>query len=501
MKRPKGLKTILNIILASLTAGMLVLTITGAYMVLSNVMTKNVREMVRGEFTYIGDLIDHTLEDSDAGQLWLDGYTLGEDSESFVYATMDGMIINGSNMDAIFENNITYISDLGYDLSMIKDIEQSGEPVWLTLYDGKEYAVYASFHEPGWDIIAGVSKAYLYRDVPLLTTLIIGVFILLFLMLFFVSSKFLDKAVVKKLRQAEASLQKITGGDLEERVELSSSREFISLSDGINQTVDSLKEAIARAQAAAWMERELSIASEIQLSAMPREMNHTLQQDNRFSLYADIKTAKEVGGDFYDYFVIGENKLCFVIADVSGKGIPAAMFMMTAKTHIKLYMEQGGDLSEAFLNINQKLCEHNDVEMFVTVFAGVVDLKTMELRYINAGHNPALLVHDGEAIWLKQKSGPLIGMLENATYKELCLQLYPHDLIFLYTDGIPEAANKNKEMFGTERLKNILLQNKDNAAQRVSDDMYAKVVDFEQGATRADDITMLILRVGETQDE
>ena len=498
---PPRLKKILNTILAMLMVCMLLLTVFGAYLFISNYMTKNVREMVRAEFQYIGGLIDHVYENEDAGGLWLDGYTLGEDSESFLYATIDGTIINGSNMETLLANNITSVTDLGYSVSMIKEMEKTGEPQWLTLYDGNEYAVYAAYYEPGWDIIAGISKSYLYRDVPIVAVSIIGVFSILFLVLFMAVSKFLDKAVIRSLQAVEISLQKITEGDLEERVNIHSSKEFSSLSQGINQTVDSLKAATIRSQAAAWMERELSLASEIQLSAMPRETNHTFSEDSRFSLYADIKTAKEVGGDFYDYFIMGENRLGFVIADVSGKGIPAAMFMMTAKTHIKLYMEQGGSLSEAFFNINQKLCEHNDVEMFVTVFAGVVDLETMELRYVNAGHNPSVLIHDGSAKWLKEKSGPLIGMLEDATYRELQLQLSTGDLLFLYTDGITEAANADKTMIGTKRLEKLILENSKLSTQEVAESVYTDVVNFEQGASRGDDITMLLLKVGGNKNE
>ncbi|MEA4853374.1 MAG: SpoIIE family protein phosphatase [Christensenella sp.] len=503
-KRIRKLKTIFRSILAISMAGMLAVTLVGCYFVISAIYTKNIRDIVRGEFDYIGSLIDHTLSDENAGNLWLENYTIGEDDKSFVYTVMSGAVINGTNCDELYNQlsetgseGIT-LETIGLDVD-IKALEQTEEPAWLTMPDGEEYAIYAQKYDD-WDLIIGVSRSYLYAEIPLIAIMVTCIFIVLFLVLYLVLSKFLEHKIIRSMECTNQSLEKITQGDLNEKATVDTSVEFQALSQGINTTVDSLKDAIQRAEAAAWMERELSIASEIQLACMPKLMNHSLEEDHRFRLFADMKTAKEVGGDFYDYFVVGENKLGFVIADVSGKGIPAAMFMMSAKTYIKLYMEQGGNLADAFCTVNQKLCENNEVEMFVTVFAGVIDLQNGMLRYVNAGHNPSALLREGAVTWLKERSGPLIGMIEQAKYKELSLQLKKGDLLCLYTDGVTEAMNPQKELFGTQRLADILKETSGQPLAKIGEILYGEITAFEQGAQRADDITMLLLRLeGENQ--
>ncbi|MEA5019976.1 MAG: SpoIIE family protein phosphatase [Gordonibacter sp.] len=496
------LRVIFGVTIAALMTVMGFASFYVARSVVSHVMTENMRGMVKGELEYLalfeqqgrGD--GQEVDGLQNVQLLLKNYTVGNDENSFVAFVEKGKVVAATDSQA---QGMSFQDAYGIDVD-IATVAQNGHSVQATATSGIDYALYVRSTD-GIDIVVGLSMDYVLNAVPALRAVLMVSYAVIFIILFVALAILLDRKVVRAIHLTNVSLEKITAGNLEEEVRVDSSVEFSVLSEGINQTVSSLKEAVRRAEAAAWMERELSIASDIQLAAMPPDMSSVLQRNNNFTLYADIKAAKEVGGDFYDYFLIGEQYLGFVVADVSGKGIPAAMFMMTAKTHIKLYMEQGGDLSEAFDSINEKLCEHNDVEMFVTVFAGIVNLKTRELHYINAGHNPTALLRDGAIEWLRARSGPLVGMIESANYHEQKMSLTPGDLLFMYTDGVTEASNINRERYGTSRLAGVLKQTEGQSVQEVAASVYDEVVAFENGAPREDDITMLLLQWGRSEHE
>lgn len=491
---PPSIKTILSVALVISMLVMLALSVLGSYAVLSNLMTENVHEIVRSEFDYLGASIDRALESQSATSPSLEGYIIGEDPDSFAYIVVDGTIVSGTNAQELRDAGVTTIEGYGIDLDAVYRIEQDGSPLWTTLGDGKNYAIYAYSHD-GQDIILGISRDYLYANVPAVTIAVVVLFVVLFAVLYAALSIFLDRSIVRSFQKTGATLQKIADGDLDETVDIRLSSEFCALSDSINATVSSLKEAIARAEKAAWVERDLSIARTIQLSAMPRPIDPETQRTRCFSLFADIATAKEVGGDFYDYFFIDGRHLGFAIADVSGKGIPAALFMMMAKTAIRTSMKQSEDLAEAFDAVNVQLCENNDAEMFVTAFAGVVDLRTGAIRYVNAGHNPAILVHDGAPLVLTEKSGPLIGMIEGARYRELRLELDHDDLLFLYTDGLTEARDGQGRLFGLERLRSLVADNAGSPAADAAASIRAEVTRFGDERDREDDMTLLLLKV------
>ena len=198
--------------------------------------------------------------------------------------------------------------------------------------------------------------------------------------------------------------------------------EFAHLSGGINATVDALKESIEEAETR--IDRELTTAKAIQENALPSTFPPFPEID-RFDIYASMNPAREVGGDFYDFFLIDDHTLGFLVADVSGKGIPAALFMMAAKTEVGNYMASGMDLAQAVQSANYHLCQGNDAGMFVTVWAATLDYETGELTYVNAGHNPPLLRHDGQWSWLRKRSGLFVGTFETAKYRTYTLQLTP----------------------------------------------------------------------------
>ena len=204
-------------------------------------------------------------------------------------------------------------------------------------------------------------------------------------------------------------------------------------------------------------------------------------------------TAKEVGGDFYDFFFIDENHLLVIIADVSGKGIPAALFMMTLKPLIRGYAEAGLSAAEVFTKTNSRLCESSDSKMFVTAFMGILDTQTGIFTYVNAGHNPPLIRRKETGfVFIKPRPGLVLAAVETIEYKQVEIQMFPNDMLFLYTDGVTESLNPALELFSEDRLLKALNKIPSDASPaEVLIHIKADVDEFSQNATQADDITML----------
>lgn len=356
-----------------------------------------------------------------------------------------------------------------------------------TLY----YASYAAVE--GYRIISMIPKAdALYmRNVSLYVSIFmeILIFAALFILIYFL----IKKIIIDNLRKINTTLSEITDGNLNVTVNVRSNEEFASLSDDINQTVSTLKRYIA--DAAARIDKELKFAKQIQYSALPAVFP-PFPNRNDFEIYAKMVTAKEVGGDFYDFYMLGESTLAFMIADVSGKGIGAAMFMMRAKTTIKDLAESGLAPDEIFTLANKRLCENNDAGMFVTAWLGILDLKTGALKFVNAGHNPPLVRHeDGGFEYLKARGGMVLAGMDGVKYKtnELCLS--PGDTIFLYTDGVTEATNDKNELYGEERLLSLANKNITKTPQQLIAAVKDDVDVFVGDAPQFDDITMLAVSV------
>ena len=271
-------------------------------------------------------------------------------------------------------------------------------------------------------------------------------------------------------------------------VTVRSSSEFASLSDDINQTVLTLKGYIAAAEKR--IERELILARTIQESAPPKVFN--FPGEKKFDLFAYMKTAKEVGGDFYDFFFVDRDKFALVIADVSGKGIPAALFMMRSKTAIRSLAESGASIEEIIYRANNTLCEGNDAEMFVTVWIGIIDLKTGVMKCANAGHEYPLIKRRGGGYEvIKDKHSLAVAAMPNTKAREYEIVLEPGDRIFVYTDGIPEAVNKKLEQFGVKRTVDCLNSYKDSSIEESLTKLADEVTAFQGDAEQFDDITML----------
>jgi len=236
---------------------------------------------------------------------------------------------------------------------------------------------------------------------------------------------------------------------------------------------------------------ELNVATQIQADMLPR-IFPPFPERGEFDIYAIMNPAKEVGGDFYDFFLVDEDHLAIVIADVSGKGVPAALFMVIAKTLIKNHAQNKESPAGVFTNTNNQLCEGNDAGLFVTSWMAVLTISTGELSYVNAGHNPPLLKRkNGEYEYLRSRPGFVLAGMEGVRYREGSITLEDGDRLFLYTDGVTEATNADKELFGEERLK-AALDSVGNAPIRDMLIFVKEQIDgFVGDAEQFDDITML----------
>ena len=236
---------------------------------------------------------------------------------------------------------------------------------------------------------------------------------------------------------------------------------------------------------------ELSVATQIQADMLPRVFP-AFPTRPEFDIYATMNPAKEVGGDFYDFFLVDEKHLAVVIADVSGKGVPAALFMVIAKTLIKNRMQMGEEPAKALMNVNEQLCEGNDAELFVTVWLALIDIETGHVIEANAGHEyPALKRRGGEFELIKTKHSPAVATIEGIRFKQAEFDLNPGDFIYVYTDGVTEATNSNEELFGEERLTRALNNNKEALPGELLPAVRRDIDEFVAEAPQFDDITML----------
>jgi len=238
---------------------------------------------------------------------------------------------------------------------------------------------------------------------------------------------------------------------------------------------------------------ELNLAKRIQADMLPNLFPAFPERDE-FDLYASMDPAKEVGGDFYDFFMIDDDHLGMVIADVSGKGIPAAMFMMFSKNIIANNAMLGKLPAKALEDANNSICKNNSEEMFVTVWLGILEISTGHVVAANAGHEyPAIKSADGGFELFKDKHGLVVGGMEGLRYREYELQLEPGSKIFVYTDGVPEATNADEEMFGTDRMIGALNTDPGAAPKQILKNVRSAVDDFVKDAEQFDDLTMLCL--------
>lgn len=429
---------------------------------------------------------------------------VGYDAEQFHHVLDEYVIdftknrhVGTSGFVAVCDETLTIVTDRnGYSGAPISKIGieapdemKEGKTATALYYadiEGARYMYVFKFVE-GYCIVAAMpeEEATFMRDASLYTSIFMQVII--FATLFVFIYILIKRVIINNLQKINDTLGRITKGDLNVTVDVRSSQEFSSLSDDINSTVTTLKRYIA--EAAARIDKELEYAKQIQLSALPTNF----PENEDFEICAQMIAAKEVGGDFYDFYKLSDKAVAFLAADVSGKGIPAAMFMMTAKTIIKDLAESGMAVNDIFTKANEKLCENNESGMFVTAWMGILDLTTGKMQFANAGHNPPLLKRaSGDFEYLKTRAGFVLAGMEGIRYRAGELMIYPGDRLFLYTDGVPEATNADNKLYGEDRLLAFMNRNASAEATDFLPALKANIDEFVGEAPQFDDITMLM---------
>ncbi len=312
---------------------------------------------------------------------------------------------------------------------------------------------------------------------------------------------FVRRILVRPLKKLHGAVGSLVSDDMEKikefNVNIKSKDELGDLADAFRHMVQQLNEHIDNiTRMTAEKERigaELDVATHIQKSMLPCDFP-AFPERSEIDIYATMDPAKEVGGDFYDFFMVDERHLAIVVADVSGKGVPAALFMVIGKTLIKDHTESGSDLGKVFAEVNDLLCESNSEGLFITAFEGVLDLVTGDLDFVNAGHEMPFICRAGEEYKPhKLKAGFVLAGMEGIKYRAGRITLAPGDKIFQYTDGVTEATNGANELYGMERLEKALNTDVSRTPSQLLPEIKADIDRFVGDAPQFDDITMLCL--------
>ena len=443
---------------------------------------------------------DHNLYKKYAGIKYKRGFIqIAYDANQFqtqiaseVKTVANNRHIGNTGFIVIADNNKWVVSEpQGVNISKLDNIGFTNNDMdnFFKAVIGEQECLCYCVNAEGYYVVSCMSmdEVYSLRDTALYanTFMEILVFALFFGMIYFL----IKAVIVDKVNRINNSLSKITDGDLEEVVNVRTNSEFDSLSNDINSTVDTLKEYIK--EASARIDAELEYAKNIQNSALP----HIFPKDNHFEMYALMDAAKEVGGDFYDFSRLSRNTFNILVADVSGKGIPGAMFMMRAKSVLSSLTDTQAEVNDVFTDGNNSLCVGNDAGMFVTAWEGSINLDDGHVKYANAGHNPPVIKRsDGTVEFVKGKAGFVLAGMEDIQYKVQELDLKPGDIIFLYTDGVVEATNANKELYGDDRLLEAMKNIEYSSMEELCNNILADVNKFVGDAEQFDDITMLALK-------
>ncbi len=384
-------------------------------------------------------------------------------------------------------------------LAMIQ--EEKGFTEIGRAFSGDEaFLAYARIESPGWSLGAVFPKKELLAELNRLhreTALLAAGGLILLLMV----SWLVARSIAQPLRRMAAATAKVAHGDLD--IDLSDiqrqdevgqlARSFSAMAQDLKKYIKDLTETTAAKQR---IESELSIAADIQRSMLPSVFPAFPDRDE-FDIYAVMHPAKEVGGDFYDFFFLDKDHLCVVIGDVSGKGVPAALFMTVTKYLIEATAILDEPLDLILTRINRHLARNNESCMFVTIFMGILNVKTGEFVYGNAGHNsPLLWDKDNPPGFLEAPGGPVVGVMDDAEFTMDRLTFKPGTVLLAYTDGVTEAFSADGIVFSDERLLKVVIPVREKPVKDITEDLLSEISSFCVGAPQADDITILALGFG-----
>ena len=404
--------------------------------------------------------------------------------------------------------------------SFIDTLKSSAIGIRETSYEGQNsYIAFSRLNETGWifcasietqEVIAPAVKAKADSDMltersqQQMQKLLFDIF-RMFIVFFAITgiavimfSFAVSGTITRPIEELAVNAQDIGEGNFDHKISVRSKDEVGQLARRFNEMQDNLKNYLNHLKKiTAEKERistELNLATQIQADMLPR-IFPPYPDRKEFDLYATMNPAKEVGGDFYDFFMIDDNHLALVMADVSGKGVPAALFMVIAKTLIKTRTFMGGTPSEILADVNTQLCEGNEAELFVTVWLGILEISTGHVIASNAGHEYPAVMKAGEGYELfKTKQSPAVATMEGIKFRQSEFDLKPGDNLYIYTDGVAEATNSNEELYGTDRMIDALNHTIGMSAKDITFNMKKSVDEFTGDAPQFDDITMLSLR-------
>ena len=371
-------------------------------------------------------------------------------------------------------------------------------PFTSIVTEHKCWMAYCPVPSTGWSLAVIYPQDELMADVVSLNRTVFLLFLVGFFLLLGVIV-FNARSITRPLRMLARATRVISTGNLDAEFPLIRSRDevgnlsesFITMKDSLKRYIKDLTETTAAKER---IESELKIAREIQMSIIPK-IFPPFPDRPEFDIYAFIEPAKEVGGDLYDFFFIDDDHICFMIGDVSGKGVPASLFMAVTKTLFKANSDEGVRPDEILSHLNNELAQDNESCMFVTIFCGILNTKTGEVLYANAGHNPPLLLRKRkDAEYLDTSDSIAVGAMEGLSFKTEKLVLHPGECLFMYTDGVTEAANLEDELFSEKRLRDDLSALREKPIQDIVSSLIQGIEDFSQEAPQADDITMMILK-------
>lgn len=466
--------------------------------------------------SYSIDSIYKSVTDSIAKDTDICHFVLDNSGNIVISSDNEGLLVDVSNYVDLRQDPNPNVAEAAKRMV-------DGESGVMTIdYEGEiYYLAFAPMKTIGWsygtlidsnDIISSVEKVKkdihdemedfkdILRDVFIDSTTNSLVFLIPVTILLFFGSKYMSSRLTRPIRKLTDGVKEISSGNFDKKLEIKTGDEIEHLAICFNAMTDELKRYIQNlAQAAAKEERnrtELEVAAKIQSDMLPCAEN-AFPDRNEFDIYASMNAAKNVGGDFYDFYMLDDDHLVITIADVSGKGVPAALFMAMSQTILKnciMMAREPENLAAALESANERLCQNNDAAMFVTVFVGILDLHSGHFVYVDGGHCPPLWKHGRKYEFLKMKKGTMLGLIEQP-FEQQSIDLVDGDVIFLYTDGVSEAMNEESKQFTEPRIKFTLnTMPSKHSVEEILSEMLNNIKQFAGNAEQSDDITMLGLK-------
>lgn len=414
----------------------------------------------------------------------------------------NGMLLAHPLKDTVMNETFFSMAEANHDPSMRKLGKkmvrgESGFIFYKSLMGVRSWMYYAPIRSTGWTLAVVFPETELLENVRRLSMTMaamgfIGILLLIAAVVYIAST------ITKPLRLLAAATDEIASGNFD--VELPKvrskdevgvlARDFQAMKASLKEYIKNLTETTAAKER---IQSELKMATDIQSSLLPR-LFPAFPDRSEFDIYASMEPAKEVGGDFYDFFFIDDTNLCFLIADVSGKGVPAALYMMVAKTLLKSEGQRLGEPDQILSCVNKILACDNDSCMFATVFCAILNTQNGDVRFANAGHNPPLIMDSQGTRYLALKPGFVLGPIPDTFYEAERLTLQPGDTLFLYTDGVTEAQNREEELYGEPGLLSALQRAPKGDLVEMIHCIRAEVTRHANGAPQSDDVTMVAVK-------